>query len=131
MKSYLDGFELARKITDKSDPIITRYLHGSVVLDRRGRVIATGRNHFAGGTVDTGEGIIPKSIHAEVHALTRLNIRRLNDATMINYSRTKVASNLARPCDNCWAILEKLGFKKVFYSIRSDLNKPKWQEEYF
>lgn len=131
MKNYLDGFEVARNIAGKTDPQITRYLHSSVLLDKRGRIIATGVNHYAGGLVDTGDGIINKSIHSEIHALTKVNIRRLDGAVLINYAKTNVASILSRPCDNCWAVLNKLGLRKVFYSTRSDLTKPRWVEEYF
>jgi tRNA(Arg) A34 adenosine deaminase TadA len=131
MKNHLDGFEVARKAAGKTDPIITRYLHASVLLDRRGKIIAVGRNHFAGGQVDTGDGIIDKSMHSEIDALRKVNIRRLNGAVIINYARTNVASNLARPCPNCWTVLKKLGLRKVFFSIRSELDIPIWVEEYF
>lgn len=126
-----DAFDIARDTASKSAPMVTKYQHASVILDRRGRIIATGRNHFAGKVIDIGEGLINKTIHAEVHALTKVNIRRLDKATIINYGRTNVAAILSRPCDNCWTILERLGFAKVFYTVRSDLQKPLWREESF
>ncbi len=131
MKNYLDGFEVARNVAGKTDPIITRYMHSSVILDRHGKIIATGRNHFAGGLVDTGEGIINKTIHSEINALTKVNIRRLKGATIINYAKTNVASILARPCVNCWPVLAKLEFRKIFYTERGSIDQPTWVEEYF
>lgn len=128
---YSDPFDIARKAAAKSDPIVTKYQHGAVILDRRGRTIAVGRNHFVGQRISVDEGFINKTIHAEVHALSKVNIRRLDGATAIVYGRTNVAAILSRPCSNCWAILSKLGFAKVFYTIRSNLQRPLWREEHF
>ncbi len=129
-----DAFEIVRSAADKCDPQVTRYFHASVIISRRGQVIATGKNYWCGRFIiaddDAGKKI-KRTVHSEVDALSKVNIKRLDGAIMVNYSRTNVASNLSKPCDNCWAILKKLGFKKVFYSIRSDLNKPTWREEYF
>ena len=131
---FTDPFDVAKNIAGRTDPIVTRYFHSSVLLDRRGRIISTGRNHFTGSiitAVDSENDFIAKTIHSEVHALSRVNIRRLAGATIINYARTNVSSILSRPCPNCWRILEKLGLKKVFYSTLSDMLTPSWQEEYF
>jgi tRNA(Arg) A34 adenosine deaminase TadA len=129
---YRDPFDLARQIADSANPRTTRYLHGSVILDRRGRIIGTGKNHFVGKKILSEDGVyIDKTVHSEAHALQRVDIRRLDDAVIINYGRTNVSAILARPCPTCWAILKKLGFKKVFYTIRSDLKKPVWVEERF
>lgn len=127
----ISAFDMARNVAAKSDPMVTKYQHGSVILDRRGRIIATGKNHFKGQVIEVDEGFINKTIHSEIHALTKVNTRRLDNATIINYGRTNVAAILSRPCDNCWAVLEKLGFAKVFYTVRSDLEKPLWREERF
>lgn len=129
---YQDAFDIARKTAQiGSASPATDYAHGAVILDRRGRIIAAGRNHFAGKQIETGEGIINRTVHAEIHALSKVNIRRLDGATIIVYGRTNVAAILSRPCSNCWTVLEKLGFSKVFYTVRSNLNKPLWREENF
>lgn len=129
---YRDPFDLARQIAKNSDPKVTRYLHASVILDRKGRIIGTGKNHFIGGRVLTEEGVyIDKTVHSEAHALRQVDIRRLDDAVIINYGRTNTSAILSRPCANCWTILSKLGFKKVFYTTRSNLMKPLWVEEKF
>lgn len=132
MRINSDPFEVARNIAGQTDPIVTRYFHSSVLLDRKGRIIATGRNHFTGKVIacDINDYVF-KTIHSEVHALSRVNIRRLDGASIINYARTNVAAILSRPCDNCWAILNKLHVKKVFYTTRSDIMQPNWKEEYF
>lgn len=125
----MDPFDTARSAATRASPIVTRYHHSSVILDRKGKVIAVGRNHYKGEWVYTDEGPIKKTVHSEIHALTQVNIRRLDGATMINYAKTNVAAILARPCDSCYAVLRKLGFKKVFYTVRSDIHKPLWREE--
>lgn len=131
-QDQMDAFDRARVTAAKSNSSgVTRYQHSSVILDRKGRTIASGRNHFAGLIIETEEGEINKTVHSEVHALTKVNIRRLSGATMVNYARTNVAAILARPCPNCWTMLKKLGFTKVFYTERSDLDKPVWVEERF
>lgn len=127
----MDAFDTARNAAQRATPIVTRYLHSSVLLDRKGKVISVGRNHYAGEVLQTDEGPIHKTVHSEIHALYQVNVRRLEGATIINYACTNVASILARPCDSCWAILKKLGFKKVFYTTRSSLTEPLWKEELF
>ena len=132
MSRHRDPFDVAKNIASSADPKVTHYLHSSVILDREGRIISTGKNHYTGKYVLTDDGAyIKKTVHSEVHALTRVDIRRLDNAVIVNYARTNVAAILARPCDNCWVILRKLGFKKVFYTVRSDLQKPLWREERF
>lgn len=132
MKNLREPKEIARQIAGRTDPQVTRYFHSSVILDRKDRIISTGVNHFKGKSIFVeGEGDIDKTVHSEVHALTKVNVRRLGGAVIINYARTNVASILARPCPNCWAILAKLGFEKVFYTVRSDINKPVWELEWF
>ena len=130
MSRYRDPFDAARKLAGKTDPQVTHYMHSSVILDRNGRIIGTGVNHFNGKTILIEEGnLLDKTIHSEVHALRKVDIRRLTGAVIINYARTNVASILSRPCSNCWEVLAHLGVRKVFYSVRSDLDKPVWMEE--
>lgn len=127
----MKAFDTARNAAQKASPQVTRYLHSSVILDRKEKIIAVGRNHYQGLIIQTEEGPIRKTVHSEIHALYQVNVKRLDGATIINYACTNVASILARPCDDCWAILNKLGFRKVFYTLRSDIRKPTWREEIF
>lgn len=128
----MDAFDLARRTADKSVPQFTKYQHSSVILDRKGRIIATGNNHYAGQIILTGEEEkLNKTVHSEIHALTKVGVRKLQGATILNYARTNVAAILARPCPNCWETLKKFGFRKVFYTVRSDVTRPTWVEERF
>ena len=119
-----DVFEMARKAANRACPMmITRYRHASVILDRKGRVIATGVNYYEGGI---------KTVHSEFHALHQVDVRKLDGAVIVNYARTGAHTILARPCErSCWPILRKLGFKKVIYTEPSPLAAPLWREEFF
>lgn len=133
MSRYRDPFDVAKKIAGRTDPIVTDYLHSSVIMDKNGKIISTGVNHFAGSIITADDTGLPleKTVHSEVHALTKVGVRKLQGATIINYGRTNVATNLSKPCPNCMAILSKLGFRKLYYSTRSNLDNPIWQEERF
>ena len=126
-----DPFDVARDVASKSDPMVTRYRHGAVIMNSHGRIISHGTNHYKGNIIETIEGPIRKTIHAEIHALSKINVKTLDKSTIISYGSTNVAAILARPCDNCWVVLSRLGFTKVFYSVRSSLTKPLWKEEWF
>lgn len=128
-----DPFDKARKIAGKTKPGITHYFHSSVILDRNGNMIGSGVNHWAGKQIYVpAEGYIDKTVHSEAHALTKVNIRRLNGAVIINYARTNVRTILSRPCPTCWEILKKLGFRKVIYSTEGfGFKSTSWQEEWF
>ena len=126
-----DVFELARKAAEKSSPQVTKYRHSSIIIDRTGKILSTGYNHFAGKRIQIEDSIINKTIHSEAHALTKVNLKKLDNSVIINYGRTNISAILSRPCPNCWTILKKLGFKKMFYTVRSDLKKSLWKEEYF
>lgn len=131
MSRFYDPFEKARKLAGKTDPQVTRYLHSSVILDRQGRIIGTGVNHYTGSKVIADDTGLPlnKTIHSEIAALHKVGIRKLGGATMINYARTKVATNMAYPCPICMTLIKQLGFRKLMYSVRSGLKNPLWKEE--
>lgn len=120
---------LAQKLAYAACPMVTRYRHGSVIVDRRNRIIGTGRNHFDGclsGNVRT-----LRSVHAEVDALRKVNVRRLSGAFIVNYAMNGSSTVCARPCPTCWAILKNLGFDRVIYSMSGELSRPQWEEVRF
>lgn len=134
MRTLSDAFEIVKSAATKNDPLVTKYKHAAAIVTRKGQLIATGRNNFQGGVVETPEGPLDKTIHAEINALSKVSIRRLQGAVLVSYGRTDASTILARPCTNCWAVLKKLGFKKVFYTIYVegvDADNPTWREENF
>lgn len=133
MSRYRDPFDVAKKLAGKTDPQVTKYFHSSVILDRNGKIIGTGVNHFTGESIFASDTGLPLdiTIHSEIHALRKVGIRKLQGATIVNYAKTSVATNFSFPCPNCYAVLKKLGFRKVFYTVRSGLIYPLWLEEEF
>jgi tRNA(Arg) A34 adenosine deaminase TadA len=129
MSRYRDPFDAAKKLAGKTDPQVTHYLHSSVIVDRNGRIIGQGVNHYEGNEIIIDGEPLDRCIHSEIHALRKVGIRKLSGAVMINYARTNIATNMSRPCPNCHAVLKKLGFRKIFYSVRSDIDNPEWKEE--
>ncbi len=127
--SYLDAFEVARVTAAKHNPSITKYKHAAVLVSRKGQIIAVGRNYFDGKKVKTDEGVLSRTVHAEINALNKINIRRLDGSVLISFGRTNASIILARPCQNCFAVLKKLGIRKMFYTLSSILNEPIWKEE--
>ncbi len=83
----------------------------AVLSDNHG-IFAWGWNH---GIVDgeiTGEGK-----HAEAHAISRANRRRLRGATLTVAGRYSKNNNhlLSRPCPKCLALAMKYGIKTIEY----------------
>lgn len=129
--SFLDSFDAARAAATKHEPGLTKYKHIAIIVTRKGQLIATGRNYNAGESVETDEGLLFRTVHAEINALSKVNIRRLDDASLISFGQTRASIILARPCLNCFTVLKKLQFKRCFYSLPSALDAPIWQEELF
>lgn len=134
MRTLSDAFEAVKNAAEKHDPGITKYRHTAAIVTKKGQFISLGRNHYAGGSVETDEGVLDKTIHAEVNALYKVSVRKLQGAILLSYGRTPTSAITARPCSNCWPVLKKFGFKKVFYTIfvdGNDAHNPTWKEEYF
>ena len=133
MRTLSNAFDLVKRAA-KHDPQITKYRHSAAIVSRRGELLTIGRNYYDGSTVETEEGVFNKTIHAEINALSKVAVRKLGGATLLSYGRTDVSAILARPCGNCWAVLKKLGFRRVFYTTYVggyDADVPTWKEEIF
>lgn len=129
----MDIYDQVRNAAQRAEPLgHTQYKHSSAIITSKGKVIAIGRNHYRGETIAADDGHpIHKTVHSEIHALYQVNVRRLQGAIIINYACRR-DTVIARPCDTCWSILKKLGFKKVIYSIHGPIDGPhKWKEEEF
>lgn len=132
----MDVYDAVRNAAARAEPLgHTRYKHSSAIISAKGKTLAIGRNHYRGEVIAADDGHpIHKTVHSEIHALTKVNVRRLSGAIMVNYACTTNAGNavISRPCDICWAVLRKLGFKKIVYSLHAPVNGPyRWKEELF
>lgn len=134
MKTLSNAFDAVKSAAAKHDPVVTKYRHTAAIITRKGQFIALGKNTYQGGSIELPEGVLFRTIHAEINALYKVSVRRLQGATILSYGRTDVSAITARPCDNCWAVLKKLGFKKVIYTVLVegyDADTPTWREENF
>lgn len=132
MKNNLsDAFDLVKAAAEKHEPQITKYKHSVAIVSRKDSMLCIGRNYYDGKQVNTSDGIMSRTVHAEIDALSKVNIRRLDGAIVISFAQTRATVIKARPCINCWAVLAKLGLSKVFYTMPSPLSAPLWKEEMF
>jgi deoxycytidylate deaminase len=89
----------------------------AVLADKDG-IFAWGWNHSG----PTGYGI-----HAEHHAITRANKKRLEGSTIYVASRRMKSQNqiLSRPCFDCEIMLKKHGIAHTVYTLAND----SWRQE--
>lgn len=58
-----------------------------------------------------------RGVHAEINAIIHSNLDDLSDAEIYVYRENKRGEiSMSRPCENCLAILKKLGVKKMYYT---------------
>ena len=104
---------------------IMRHRHGAVIVDKRGRVLATGWNQLKthprqkAFSLSLFQEYTREHLHAEVHAIINCERLRLMDkAHKIYVARlTAVGTGLSRPCSICQEALDKTGIKLVEYTL--------------
>ena len=109
-----DIFDRAINLAKKS-PLVHK--HGAIIV-RNNQIIAEGINHFAPFLMHMF------SVHAEVHALSKLKSKSkkfMEECTMIVVRLAPESSDtpckLSKPCASCAEAIKKSGIRKVFYSI--------------
>ncbi len=105
--------DLALKFAESSDGVKR---HGAVIV-RGGRVLSVGvnkwRNRYLPASVDYDPNL---TVHAEIDALSRLENPR--GATIyIARVNNQGKAMMSRPCIRCEAELQRLGVKKVVYTV--------------
>ncbi len=78
-------------------------------------VIEDSRGIFVWGWNSVGDG---DGLHAEIHAISRANRKRLKGSTIYVVGRRKKSGSIifSRPCNNCWSFIKWVGIKDVYYS---------------
>lgn len=87
------------------------------VICRNGTPISVGYNHF----YSDRHFCYSKSttIHAEAMAIKNCSLKQLNGAVIYVARMSKNGElAMARPCPQCLVLLQKVGVKKMTYSIR-------------
>jgi deoxycytidylate deaminase len=76
------------------------------------------RRHIFGaykGTKDNPEQYIA-GIHSEIDALIKLGKTDCSKLTFVNVRIDKnKQANISKPCENCFRVLQGLGFKQIYY----------------
>jgi tRNA(Arg) A34 adenosine deaminase TadA len=94
---------------------------GAVITDKHG-IFSWGWNHTENWTAPAGGGT---GVHAEVHAISRANPKRLKGATIyiagIRTRNNKVVES--KPCPACMHWIRFVGISRVIY-----LDKDSWKE---
>lgn len=116
-KNQLENLYNAAIIQANKSTMLHR--HGAVIVGRQGEILGVGYNHY------TNFHSHQFSMHAEVAAIQNLKKRRkgniqYDDLTMIVVRVCGKEGNytmLSKPCCNCKKEIEKIGIKRVFYSV--------------
>jgi deoxycytidylate deaminase len=92
--------------------------HGCVIV-QNGEIIAEGYNHY----VKHFEHAF--SMHAEVHAISKLKKKILNNECELYVVRIGTSGmghplKYSKPCENCTNAIVKSGIRKIYYSTNDD-----------
>jgi deoxycytidylate deaminase len=103
-----------------------RSFHSTFIFDK-GKLLSIGfnnykklhRHHKFGiykGTKDNPEKYIA-GIHSEIDAIIKLGRTDCSRLTFINIRIDKNDKpNMSKPCENCFRVLQGLGFKQIYYT---------------
>lgn len=106
MKVDLDEIlEVAIKTAKKST---MRYRVSCVLVDNRGRVVATGYNHMA----TNGRSMGHWSVHAEADALSK--VKKIPDGSNLTAFIYRKNSRAIDPCPSCEKLLKAYGIERIF-----------------
>lgn len=101
---------IALKIAERSPH--RRFRTGAVICDRRGDILSVGWAHRNG----TRRKLY--SVHAELHALTRLDRTRLENGTVYVATIGRTGTQkLSAPCADCVAVLGRSGLSRAVYTL--------------
>lgn len=112
MNTRRPATDLALDILSRSTYKISKL--GAVIYDNFG-IISWGWNHWY---LNDGNYDTPPTIHAEVHAITRANRKRMRGSIMVIACKMRSEKNvhLAMPCEKCMKRIIKVGIKKIIFT---------------
>ena len=87
------------------------------VLVSSGRILSTGYNQIRFKGRGNKYTKWSSSLHAERDCLAKVNKDEISNATLYIWRESSTGPALSMPCDQCWYMIEELGFiKKVVYT---------------
>jgi len=101
-KNHMDYFMMCRDLASRSQH--TRFHHGSVAVQRRGKVLGKGSNR--------------KNVHAEVSSVTNIPSYQRYDKLVVYVCRVNSTGGFmnSKPCSNCLHFMRTNGVARVYYS---------------
>ena len=102
-----------------------RSFHSTFIFDK-GKLLSIGvnnykklhRHHLFGryrGTKDNPDKYVA-GIHSEIDAIIKLGRHDCSRLTFINIRiDNNDCANISKPCENCFRVLQGLGFKQIYY----------------
>jgi len=110
-RAFLD---LASKMAETSE---VENRHGAVLV-KNGRVLALGINKWRNKDLNCGREKYQAVLttHAEIDALSRV---ANPEGAVLYIARVGLAgeARISRPCSRCMAVIEKLGIKRIIYTV--------------
>jgi len=106
--------DIARKTATKST---MKYKVSCVLVDRRGRVVATGYNHRC----TNGRCMGNHSVHAEADALSK--VKKIPDGSNLTAFIYRMNSKAIDPCSACEKLLKAYGIENVFCTHETHIKK--------
>ena len=91
---------------------LVRFHTGCVIVDKKGRIIATGWSHRS----ETRMASTPFSIHAEHHALRRAGVDVSGGTAVIATKSRKGNWTNSKPCPECARLLRAAGIENVIHT---------------
>lgn len=115
MKSINKYFSLAREISKHSN---YKVRVGAVVI-KGNRILSVGHNQVRYKSRGLKYTKFKQSLHAERDAISKLDKSVLKGASIFVYREHNVNKTpmLAKPCDQCWWLIEEIGIKRIYFTI--------------
>lgn len=105
-------FEVAKKTASKSP---CRYKVSCILVDRRGKIIRRGFNHWS-----TGNKMGKRTVHAEKDALETCMKPSTGLTAFIYRSGAGGATRNINCCDACRSLMKAYGIEKIFYMTENE-----------
>ncbi len=101
-RNHMDYFMMCHSLASKSHH--SRFHHGAIVMQRRGRVLGRGSNR--------------KRIHAEVSAITDIPKYYRYENLVVYVCRVNSTGGFmnSKPCCHCMKFMRENGVSRVYYS---------------
>jgi deoxycytidylate deaminase len=98
------------------DVSLSRFHHGCVIYNKRGKVLSTGFNKIRFNPLLSHYDYPKCLLHAESDAILKSNRKDLKNSNLlvIRLGKNKLCNS--KPCKHCMSMIYEVGIKHVYYS---------------